>query len=273
MFKALPSVTPEHCEELKAKKTFQTKSVLYAKNINIKSLTHVVHAQNYCVITMPRGICIAFDYGVLVFFDCLDEDMLALYEHLKPYADKPFGKKEHETMRIEVNKNANNKVHHENITLKEWSTDHLKVISDVISKSLKMDQFEQNIGEAFSKVEPIAVALNTKGKLKHSATQLLKYIGSGLISEHEMIGRIEMVEKPIVLWDNPELEPLYHQLMDEFEMHERHAMVDKKNELIARTAQTSLEVLQHRHSSRLEWYIIILILVSIVLEIYALINH
>jgi len=41
-------------------------------------------------------------------------------------------------------------------------------------------------------------------------------------------------------------------------------------ELISKTAETSLGVLEHRHSSRLEWYIIILIMIEIGLQFYEL---
>ena len=50
-------------------------------------------------------------------------------------------------------------------------------------------------------------------------------------------------------------------------------MLNRKLELISRTAETVLELLQHRHSLRVEWYIVILIVVEILLTLYELFLH
>lgn len=273
-FIAKPFLTSEHCQTLGEYDSFQTTSVLFAHSIEIKALTVVSHAQKFVVFEMPDGgLCLAYHYGVLVFFNTQEQAKERLFSFLKPFTTRLFEKLESESIRVEINKKETSRVEPNKIFIKSCTSENIELIADVLSKSIKMDQFEQTTQEAFSRVEPIAHALNSKGKLAHSAVQLLKHIGNSLLTEHEIIGRIEMTEKPHLLWENPELEPLYLQMMDEFEILDRHAILDKKIELIARTAQTSLEVLQHRHASRLEWYIIILILVSICLEIYALISH
>ena len=57
---------------------------------------------------------------------------------------------------------------------------------------------------------------------------------------------------------------------DEFEIRERHAALQRKFELVSRTAQTALEVLRNRQNLRVEWYIVILIVVEILLTLYQL---
>ena len=84
------------------------------------------------------------------------------------------------------------------------------------------------------------------------------------------MGRVEVADKPELTWDNPELERLYVRLADEFELRERYAVLNRKLGLTARTAQTVLDLLQHRHSIRVEWYIVILIVVEIFLTLYEL---
>jgi uncharacterized Rmd1/YagE family protein len=94
-----------------------------------------------------------------------------------------------------------------------------------------------------------------------------------LRSELKIVGRVEVADKPELTWDHPELERLYVRLADEFEIRERHRVLDRKLELVSRTAQTVLELLQHRHSLRVEWYIVILILVEILLMLYEMFLH
>jgi uncharacterized Rmd1/YagE family protein len=82
-----------------------------------------------------------------------------------------------------------------------------------------------------------------------------------------MTGRIEVSEKPELIWDYPEFERLYVRLEDEFELAERHAAIDRKLGLISKTAQTLLDLLHNRRSLRVEWYIVILIVVEIVINV------
>ena len=85
-----------------------------------------------------------------------------------------------------------------------------------------------------------------------------------------MVGQVEVTDKPELLWEHPELERLYQWLEDEFEIRERHAVLQRKFELVSRTAQTALEVLRDRRNLRVEWYIVILIVVEILLTLYQL---
>ena len=78
----------------------------------------------------------------------------------------------------------------------------------------------------------------------------------------------EVVDKPELLWDHPELELLHARLESEYELGERAAMLDRKLELTARTVRTILELLQNRRTLRVEWYIVMLIVVEIGLSLY-----
>ncbi|MBN2255575.1 MAG: RMD1 family protein, partial [Deltaproteobacteria bacterium] len=65
-----------------------------------------------------------------------------------------------------------------------------------------------------------------------------------------------------------DLERLYARLEDEYELRERHVALERKLELISKTAQTLLDMLQAKRTLRVEWYIVILILVEIMLTLY-----
>ena len=62
-------------------------------------------------------------------------------------------------------------------------------------------------------------------------------------------------------------------LEDEFELGERHKALERKLELVSRTAETLLDLLQNKRTLRVEWYIVILIVVEILLTFYELWWH
>jgi required for meiotic nuclear division protein 1 len=78
-----------------------------------------------------------------------------------------------------------------------------------------------------------------------------------------MVGRVEVEEKPDVLWDHPELERLYARLEDEYELVERSRAMERKLALISETASTLIEQ---------EWYIIGLIGLELLLSLYGLVS-
>lgn len=83
-----------------------------------------------------------------------------------------------------------------------------------------------------------------------------------------MVGRVEVEDKPDILWDRPELERLYARLEDEYELLERSRAIDRKLSLVGETVRTVLELVQDQRGLRLEWYVICLIAVETLLSAY-----
>jgi len=79
---------------------------------------------------------------------------------------------------------------------------------------------------------------------------------------------IEVIDRPELLWDHPELEQLYLRLEDEFELTERAEILDRILELISRTVSTTVDLLHAQRGLRVEWYIVGLIVFEIALTLY-----
>ena len=75
------------------------------------------------------------------------------------------------------------------------------------------------------------------------------------------------------VWDDPTLDRLYLRLEDEYELRERLVILEQKLSLISRTVETSLNLLQRNSSHRVEWYIVILIVIEIVLALYEILTR
>ena len=82
------------------------------------------------------------------------------------------------------------------------------------------------------------------------------------------MGRVQPSEKPDVLWDRPDLEVLHLRVADEFEIRDRNIVLERKLDLIARTAELLLDLLQNRRALRVEWYVVALIIFEILLTLF-----
>ena len=82
-----------------------------------------------------------------------------------------------------------------------------------------------------------------------------------------------MGEKPDIAWDDPGLDRFYERLSAEYELVERERALSRKLDLISQAAQTVLDLFNQRQSIRVEWYIVILIVVEIVIILFQMFEH
>ena len=83
-----------------------------------------------------------------------------------------------------------------------------------------------------------------------------------------MIGRVEIQGKPGLLGDQPELERLYLRLEYEYELRERNTVPERKLTLVSHAAETAPNLLHNRRMLRVEWYIVVSIVVEIALHAF-----
>lgn len=215
------------------------------------------------------GHAVVFRYGVVVFIGVSCTARSAFVEGLLPALREPYQEPEDEaaTMRVDADAAEEGIGEDGEIVVKEITVERMQAIADVLAKSVVLAQYEAELSEVFNAVEPLAGDL-TRGRAGRRAKNLLQHIGGTLLIQHKMVGRVQVSEKPELLWERPDLELFYLRLADEYELVARHTALERKLDLVNATATTALELLQGRRSLRVEWYIVILIVVEIVLTLY-----
>lgn len=249
----------------------EANAVLIGNHIDLKKLTNLPVGRSTDEVMIKLGdhsIALIYRYGAIMFFNATVSETAELILNCQRYTTNFFSKPETERFTVMIQPDNQEGIKDDKIFIRQVTKPLLEVMGSALSKSVTLDYQENQMSRLFLKVEPIAKNLSEKGKLGHSAKVLLKHIGATLLMAHEMVGKIEVTEKPILLWEQPSLEPLYLLLKEDLELKERQETLEQKITLIAKTAETSLGVLEHRHSNRLEWYIIILIAIEIVLQLY-----
>jgi uncharacterized Rmd1/YagE family protein len=99
---------------------------------------------------------------------------------------------------------------------------------------------------------------------------MLRTIGQALLVHHRMSGRVEVEDKPDILWDNPQVERLHVRLADEYELKERAAALSRKLRVIDETTHALTDLIDTDRSVRLEATIVVLIVVEILIAFYDL---
>jgi len=252
-------------------KKFQIRAVQVARRIYLRRFP-----SEQALATMPiifaqgeGGYVALFRYGIVVFINIPLLEQQHLIEHtLQPFLEEPIVRGEEESLDGIVDPDQDERVKGDLLTLKEYSIPRLQILAEVIARSVLLAGYETRLNRSFDMVEPLAEKMAKSSQGPRTARQLLETIGSALVTEHDMVGRAEVTEKPELLWEHAELEGLFLMLEDEFELRERDSALVRKIDLVSRTAQTALELLNTRRSLRVEWYIVILIVVEILLTLF-----
>jgi len=217
------------------------------------------------------GIAVLFRYGVAVLFGAPREAMDRFLASLDRFVFEPLPVPEREEARLVIRADTDQQVDAAgNIVLRAQTIDRLQMVADVLAKSLVLAHYETAIAAIFDRIEPLAAMLREKGRAGARSRELLHHIGNVLAMQHKMVGRVETGEKPELLWEHPELERLYMRLADEYELRERDRALDRKLDIISRTVETLLGLVQARSSIRVEWYIVLLIVAELALAAYSL---
>lgn len=215
-----------------------------------------------------HGCTMLFRYGAVVMMGLSSVEEMSLLSELEPLIIDPFTEPEDESITLVLSDADKEGIDASLIYLQGFDLDRLQLVANILAKSVVLGHYEKSIAASFDRVEPLATSLKERGRGQRGARNLLRDIGDILFIQGKMVGRVEVTEKPELLWEHPELERLYLRLEDEYELHERHVALERKLELISRTAATLLDLLQTNRSLRVEWYIVILIVVEIVLTLH-----
>lgn len=218
-----------------------------------------------------HGEVVLFRYGVAVLFDLSPVEEDEVLRGLRPRILAPATRYEDETATIEIAAEGEELVAPGGpIIVRDLSPPRLLVIADALAKNLALARDEREVSRVFDVIEPFATELARDGRLPAKRRQVVRAIGQALLTQHRVSGRIEVEEKPDVLWDHPQFERLYARVADEYELKERAAALARKLRIISETTSVLTDLIDTGRSLRLEATIVALIVVEVVILLYEL---
>lgn len=219
--------------------------------------------------TSGDGIAALFKSGAAVFIGMnpVDEEQL-----IRGMADRivaPLADRETETLRLVVRPDEDGLLSPGGeLQIKSADPDRLLLVAEALAMSVAFAYDERRIAEAFERIDSVAQSLKRRRLPAEPQGSLLEQIGEALLIQQRLAARVDLDEKPDVLWDHPELERFWARLVDEYDLTQRGRAISRKLEVIRATTDTLTDLFATRTSHRLEWYIIALIAIEIVLSLY-----
>jgi uncharacterized Rmd1/YagE family protein len=217
------------------------------------------------------GVVVLFRYGAAVLINLTDTEQKTFLKDLRRRIEGPARRLETEDTTVVVAAKDPEGISPQGVSIKALTLPHLLVVATVLARSVALAYYEATITAAFDLVEPLARQLEKPRSGGRRLRELLRHIGGALLVQHKLIGRVEIQDKPELLWDHPELERLYVRLETEYELRARGTVLERKLALISQTAETALNLMQNRSMMRVEWYIVGLIVFEVLLYGYELV--
>jgi len=220
------------------------------------------------------GYALVFRYGSVVTLGVQREDEIPFLNQLTPYVSGPVAASLSEDALLVISTEAEERLGRRSsarlesvggdIGIRKATTGRLQIVAEVLAKSLALQHFEEQAGEIFERIEPLAQSIRAGQPRRHDR-QLFHLLSDATVTLVHMAGRVEIRDKPDLAWDRPDLDRLYEQMSIEYELRDRDVALTRKLGLISQTTDTFFHISQARRTHRVEWYITILIIIEIVL--------
>ena len=154
------------------------------------------------------------------------------------------------------------------VWLRDLTLDKLKLVSLALAQSVALDAVEREVSQAMARFGPVVTALRDEGRLVPGAKELLRTVGFAMAVRSAVLDTLTLFDDPPETWENEALARLHSALFDQFDLGERLSAVNQKVAYLQDAGATVLDVLARRKDQRLEWIVIILILVEVVLFVW-----
>jgi len=219
--------------------------------------------------TRAGGTVVLFKSGAAVFIAMTPIEEEEVVRGLGQRVVEPLAERESETAQIVIRPDEEDITSSTGaIQVKAADPNRLLLVAEALAVSVSLATDERRIARALEAMEPVTASLVRRRLPAGPKSALLAQIGEALRIQQRLADRVDLDEKPDVLWDHPALERFWAKLVDEYDLPQRGRAIERKLAVIQETADTLTDLVSTRTSHRLEWYIIGLIAFEIVLSLW-----
>lgn len=206
---------------------------------------------------IPGGEAWIFDYGVIVFWGIDENERLSLLHRLKIGQDVLVGDhQEHFRFTVEGDEF---KLHRDLITLGMDAPLQRLAVSHAFAQSIRLNDYEQRAQDTIALYAHLPRALAVSGKIDLSRTEIASIRGHLFSTKSDIFLHYNLLDTPEFFWEYPEYETAYNATSRYLDIRPRVELLSNKLNVIHELFEMLADELKHKHSSFLEWIIIILI--------------
>ncbi|KAG5422098.1 hypothetical protein I9W82_001191 [Candida metapsilosis] len=137
-----------------------------------------------------------------------------------------------------------------------------------LSRSTRLSILETQLDEFLALTRKNSEILSSGKRITSTEHELLRTTGRLFLLRGKLNLYSELIETPDLYWSEPVLEKIYNNVSKILDINSRISIMNRKLDYATEEQRAFLSVLNEKKSTRLEWIIILLIMVEVVFEIH-----
>lgn len=216
----------------------------------------------------PSGDAFFFPYGCAIFWGLEEEVEHQILSELRPYVIYPLKFPTHDQSTFHYGESTIIEEEEDEIVLESEDILIKLSLSHGLSQSVKLEWFEASVSRTIEKTRYLPEELARKGKIYMSRKKLSKKIGALFAERNSINLHSDILDTPEFFWRRPRYEPYYLMASEYMDITTRLDILNRRLGVIHELYDILSSELNHRHSSRLELIIILLILIEVVVLLH-----
>lgn len=217
--------------------------------------------------------------GTIVGWNLAEEEIIKLVPNFLPAIEERYEYESDEFDYIELDElppnpknNGNSYMINDMIVIQNQSS-YKKILDKIafsigLSRSTRISILENSL-EDFLKLTKINSKNLSKGlKITTNEHDILKLTGKLFLLRGKLNLYSELIDTPDLYWSEPTLEKIYQQISTNLDISSRISILNRKLDYATEEQRAFLSLLNERKSTKLEWTIIVLILIEVGFETY-----
>lgn len=246
-------------------------AIQLGESINIKAFTDkfqskVIAKDPWVLKWNKNSTLFVFRYGAAVLWNFSEKNKAEVLDKLSEYVKNPLKNPPVETLKWK----KSTRMRVRDNTIQSWELDipSKQLIAVSLARTVVLELMEQKVDNLFLNFSSILTRFRVSGHFAFGGKKLLKLAGSAMSINHQTVSQLAMLDKPDFTWDDPDLDALYLELEEEYELASRLTILSKKLETLRQDSEFIMNILESKHSNFLELIIVILFILDIVLILF-----
>jgi uncharacterized Rmd1/YagE family protein len=212
------------------------------------------------------SVVFAYDFGALVFVNVPERTREAVLGRVFRLLSREPHAPLHEDFLVEVRPGAAIEIAmaFDRVVVPELAPSTLEVIGMVLAQSITIDYYDEDAQAILDRIARLGTEIAKAGRPLGRQRDLVRFAGSAMAFQAEIIGAILLLDKPDLTWEDEYADRLHDKLRYHFEIRERFEALEAKLVTIRETLQSLLEMGSERRMFFVEVAVLVLIVIEVV---------
>lgn len=209
-------------------------------------------------------------YGAIALTNTSPQLEKKVLSFVQPFLKKPFENiTNYDEIKVVVDPVQKIRVLFDKVILPSIDEKFLLIISMLLCQSVGLESYEKRVDPLLDKLSNEIIRLS-KRRIFFRTSFLAKNANQTMILQQELVTNLGVLDKPELTWERADLEFLYHQLSDNFELPERVEVLSEKLNLLQSNIKNAFDIISTNRMAGLESAIVVLIILEIILFLFGL---